>query len=208
MDHFLVPLDSGYVKHWNSWIFHFINHPLSNSWNDLPILWFMKWTIFWYLGIRCVSKTGIFMNFPFYTPPIEQQFEWFTPYFGLWNGQSSGTSGFGVFQKLEFMNFPFYKPPIEQQLKWFTHTLVYEMDNLLVPRDSVCFKNWNFHEFSILYTTHRATVRMIYPILWFMKWTIFWYLGIRCISINGIFHFIKRLRPPTSEKSLISTRCF
>ena len=33
---------------------------------------------------------------------------------------------------------------------YFPHTLVYKMDNLLVPPDSVCFKHWNLHELSIL----------------------------------------------------------
>ena len=70
MDNLLTPLDLGCSEKATDKPPHRVTVGMI-----YPILWFIKWIIFWYLGIRCVSKTGIFMNFPFYTPPIEQQFE-------------------------------------------------------------------------------------------------------------------------------------
>ena len=71
----------------------------------------------------------------------------------------------------------------------------YQMDNLLTPLDLGC------SEKATDKPPHRVTVGMIYPILWFIKWIVFWYLGIRCDSNSGIFMSCPFYKPPIEQQS-------
>ena len=71
----------------------------------------------------------------------------------------------------------------------------YQMDNLLTPLDLGC------SEKATDKPPHRVTVGMIYPILWFIKWIVFWYLGIRCDSNSGIFMSFPFYKPPIEQQS-------